>query len=411
MPWRISIGRPTSAHRRSAADPSPRPPGSRSPAGTPARASRRPARRSKPRRRSCRRRPVMRRAPRPPRPRPARPGRSRGPSSGRARIHVRPASCQVGTSPAGGRSTVGSGALAVQQPRRPDERVSRQRQLDGGREDPQARLGAVVHEDRLAVAELRRDPLLGPGDRGGVEVHPEQIPPGAVGRQRIRGRRRVEVSPRTPAYGVPSAAVTADALTYLKRPAAGEPAGALVLLHGRGTSEHDLVPLLDALDPERRLVGHHAARAARATSWRRALVRRRADRLPRPRHLPRDLRAADRLARRGARRRGRDDGPDRHRRVLAGRGDVLRARPGSGPALAGRDPRPQRLHADRGGLRARPREPLGAAGGDRPRRVRPDHRSRVGPGRARAPDGGGTRASPTASTRCRTRSTRASSKI
>ena len=46
-----------------------------------------------------------------------------------------------------------------------------------------------------------------------------------------------------------------DALTYLKRPAAGEPAGALVLLHGRGTSEHDLVPLLDMLDPARRLVG------------------------------------------------------------------------------------------------------------------------------------------------------------
>jgi phospholipase/carboxylesterase len=33
------------------------------------------------------------------------------------------------------------------------------------------------------------------------------------------------------------------------------PEGALVLLHGRGTSEHDLQPLIDALDPERRLVG------------------------------------------------------------------------------------------------------------------------------------------------------------
>jgi phospholipase/carboxylesterase len=39
------------------------------------------------------------------------------------------------------------------------------------------------------------------------------------------------------------------------RPAAGEPEGALVLFHGRGTSEHDLFPLLDALDPERRLHG------------------------------------------------------------------------------------------------------------------------------------------------------------
>jgi phospholipase/carboxylesterase len=46
-----------------------------------------------------------------------------------------------------------------------------------------------------------------------------------------------------------------DALDHEVRPAAGEPQGALVLLHGRGTSEHDLVPLLDVFDPERRLVG------------------------------------------------------------------------------------------------------------------------------------------------------------
>ena len=39
------------------------------------------------------------------------------------------------------------------------------------------------------------------------------------------------------------------------REAAGAPEGALVLLHGRGADEHDLHPLLDALDPERRLVG------------------------------------------------------------------------------------------------------------------------------------------------------------
>ena len=44
-------------------------------------------------------------------------------------------------------------------------------------------------------------------------------------------------------------------LEQLVRPAAGEPAGALALFHGRGTSEHDLYPLLDALDPERRLLG------------------------------------------------------------------------------------------------------------------------------------------------------------
>ncbi len=39
------------------------------------------------------------------------------------------------------------------------------------------------------------------------------------------------------------------------RPPAGEPEGLLVLFHGRGADEHDLFPLLDALDPERRLLG------------------------------------------------------------------------------------------------------------------------------------------------------------
>jgi phospholipase/carboxylesterase len=46
-----------------------------------------------------------------------------------------------------------------------------------------------------------------------------------------------------------------DDLVHVLRPADGEPEGALVLLHGRGTSEHDLEPLLDELDPDRRLVG------------------------------------------------------------------------------------------------------------------------------------------------------------
>jgi len=45
-------------------------------------------------------------------------------------------------------------------------------------------------------------------------------------------------------------------LRALTREAAGEPEGALVLFHGRGADEHDLVPLLDVLDPERRLVGY-----------------------------------------------------------------------------------------------------------------------------------------------------------
>jgi phospholipase/carboxylesterase len=46
-----------------------------------------------------------------------------------------------------------------------------------------------------------------------------------------------------------------DKFPHRVRPARGEPEGMLVLLHGRGTNEHDLFPLLDMLDPEARLVG------------------------------------------------------------------------------------------------------------------------------------------------------------
>jgi len=49
--------------------------------------------------------------------------------------------------------------------------------------------------------------------------------------------------------------VSFDLLSSRLRPADGDPAGVLVLLHGRGADEHDLFPLLDVLDPERRLAG------------------------------------------------------------------------------------------------------------------------------------------------------------
>jgi phospholipase/carboxylesterase len=42
-------------------------------------------------------------------------------------------------------------------------------------------------------------------------------------------------------------------LVYAERPAAGEPEGLLVLHHGRGTNERDLLGLADVLDPGRRL--------------------------------------------------------------------------------------------------------------------------------------------------------------
>ena len=47
--------------------------------------------------------------------------------------------------------------------------------------------------------------------------------------------------------------MTTEALTYRERPADGDAAGLLVLHHGRGTDEHDLLGLADVLDRERRL--------------------------------------------------------------------------------------------------------------------------------------------------------------
>jgi phospholipase/carboxylesterase len=42
---------------------------------------------------------------------------------------------------------------------------------------------------------------------------------------------------------------------HLVREAAGDAAGTVVLLHGRGADEHDLLPLLGVLDPKRRFRG------------------------------------------------------------------------------------------------------------------------------------------------------------
>lgn len=56
-------------------------------------------------------------------------------------------------------------------------------------------------------------------------------------------------------------------LDYQERAAAGEPRGLMVLHHGRGTDERDLLPLADVFDPDRRLhvvsargpIQHHGA--------------------------------------------------------------------------------------------------------------------------------------------------------
>ncbi len=44
-----------------------------------------------------------------------------------------------------------------------------------------------------------------------------------------------------------------SSLVFRERPAAGVAEGLLVLHHGRGADEHDLLGLADVLDPERRL--------------------------------------------------------------------------------------------------------------------------------------------------------------
>jgi phospholipase/carboxylesterase len=57
---------------------------------------------------------------------------------------------------------------------------------------------------------------------------------------------------RGPGAGQPHGALSA--LAYRERPAAGEPDGLLVLHHGRGADELDLLPLAEELDPDRRLL-------------------------------------------------------------------------------------------------------------------------------------------------------------
>lgn len=59
-----------------------------------------------------------------------------------------------------------------------------------------------------------------------------------------------------------------DPLRSLERPPAGEPAGALVLLHGRGADEADLFPFLDELDPARRLRRELPLPLERVDRWR-----------------------------------------------------------------------------------------------------------------------------------------------
>ena len=129
-----------------------------------------------------------------------------------------------------------------------------------------------------------------------------------------------------------------------ERPAAGEADGALVLFHGRGADEHDLFPLLDVLDPERRLDGYcprgPLSLPPGGAHW--YVVPRVG--YPDPPTFSRVVCGGCRVARLAAARAGRA------RRVLAGVRDGARAGARRGPAAAGRDLRLLGVHP--GGRRA-----------------------------------------------------------
>ena len=75
---------------------------------------------------------------------------------------------------------------------------------------------------------------------------------------------------------------TVQPLEARVREPSGDAAGALVLLHGRGADEHDLYPLLDLLDPERRLLGVTPRGPLQPPARRSPLVRARRDPDPDP---------------------------------------------------------------------------------------------------------------------------------
>ena len=67
--------------------------------------------------------------------------------------------------------------------------------------------------------------------------------------EHLRAQLERTLTPSQPARAVRGM----SELVYRERPAAGEAAGLLVLHHGRGADEHDLLGLADVLDPEQRL--------------------------------------------------------------------------------------------------------------------------------------------------------------
>ena len=231
---------------------------------------------------------------------------------------------------------------------------------------PRAERRAVRARD--ARARLRR--------RRGPRAPRREADPAAVPRGPARGDREgPDADHESAAEG---ARRERPGLVHLLREPAGEPEGALVLNHGRGTDEHDLFGLLDELDPERRLLG--VTTGAPLTNvppggrhW--YLVPRVGYPDPTPSTRATRLLTGfldELLAERGI---------GWERTVIGGfsMGAVMSYAVALGPGrpVPGRPGRAERLHPDRRRLAARARGPRGPPGPDPPRRQRPDHLGRV----------------------------------
>ena len=148
-----------------------------------------------------------------------------------------------------------------------------------------------------------------------------------------------------------------SSLVYRERPADGEAEGLLVLHHGRGADEHDLLGLADVLDPQRRL---HVVTPGRPLTVPglpgQPLVRRPARRLPGPRHVR--GRYAQLAAFHDELWDANRHRPAAHRarRLLDGLGDELRARARRRPAggRPGSSPSPASSRPSRAGLPTSP---------------------------------------------------------
>ena len=142
--------------------------------------------------------------------------------------------------------------------------------------------------------------------------------------------------------------------TYRERPAAGDAEGLLILHHGRGADEHDLLGLGDALDPERRLhiVTPRAPLTLGGPGYHWYVV----PRVGYPDHdtFHAAYKRTGELPRRGVGADRADAGADRLRRLQHGLGDELLARARPRPAGARGHPRLQRVRPDGRRLAARP---------------------------------------------------------